>query len=59
MFLHPKKICTEKNFMQRTETVKITHEHIDQLNREIQNRVMEKEIEREKGLEIAARCRMR
>lgn len=59
MFLQPKKVCTEKTFTQRTQTVKVTYRHIDQLNREIQKKVMEKEIEREKGLEVAVRCRMR
>ncbi len=59
MFLKPKKVCIEKNFAPRVHSVKITQQHIDELNREIQKNVMEKEIEREKGLEIAVRCRMR
>lgn len=59
MLIKCKKVVTDRGCTQRAQSIEVTHKHIDKLNREIQAKVLAKEVEREKGLEIAVRCRMR
>ncbi len=63
MLLQVKRIPTRDTRISSSATksvpIKITQRDVDELNRRIKKDIMENEARREKGLEVAARCRMR
>lgn len=63
MLLQVKRIPTRDTRVANSTTksvpIRITQKDVDELNRRIKKDIMENEARREKGLEVAARCRMR
>lgn len=59
MLMKVKTIEMPKNFGRRPNGIVLTRKHIQDLNNRILKDIQQNEMERESGLDIAARCRMK
>jgi len=54
-----KKVETKVEFVTRTENIKVTQEHIDEINQDIKESIAKNQVVREQCLEIAEKCVMK
>ena len=58
MILQAKTVKANAGYVRTDKVIKITQKGMSDLNKSIEKSIKKNEIKREKGLEIAARCRM-
>ena len=59
MILSVKKVIANEGYSRTAKVIDVTDENMSNLNKRIAESIKQNDNKREKGLEVAARCRMR